>query len=192
MAAGLWWGCPKSYLCHEIFMARRYQVVYYHRQLELGKIEVDVNGETARQERRKAAMRVLAHAPTAAIGSRLDELELPAHVQLREPENGLVMVRGRIGGDGAPFNLGEATVSRAAVRLVSGEVGFGYALGRDREKARLIALCDALIQSEAHAALIEKQVVAPLRDVMLASRAQAAAEAAATRVDFYTMVRGEG
>ncbi len=63
-------------------------------------------------------------------------------------EDGLVMVRGRIGGDGAPFNLGEATVTRAAVRLASGEVGFGYVLGRDREKARLIALCDALLQSD--------------------------------------------
>ncbi|WP_407155752.1 phosphonate C-P lyase system protein PhnG [Bradyrhizobium sp. STM 3557] len=137
-------------------------------------------------------MRVLAHAPTAEIGSRLGEIELPAHVQLREPENGLVMVRGRVGGDGAPFNLGEATVSRAAVRLVSGEVGFGYALGRDREKARLIALCDALIQTEAYAGLIEMQVIVPLRNAMAASRTQAAAEAAATRVDFYTMVRGEG
>jgi phosphonate C-P lyase system protein PhnG len=66
---------------------------------------------------------------------------------LREPENGLVMVRGRIGGDGAPFNLGEATVSRAAVRLSTGEVGFGYTLGRDRHKAQMIALCDALIQT---------------------------------------------
>ena len=151
-----------------------------------------MNGETAKQEQRKAAMRVLAHAPTAEIGSRLDELDVPAHVQLREPENGLVMVRGRIGGDGAPFNLGEATVSRAAVRLASGELGFGYALGRDREKARLIALCDALIQTETHAGLIEMQVVAPLREAMLASRDRLAAEAAATRVDFYTMVRGEG
>jgi alpha-D-ribose 1-methylphosphonate 5-triphosphate synthase subunit PhnG len=173
-------------------MARRYQVVYYHRQLEFGKIEVDVNGETARQERRKAAMQVLAHAPGAEIGSRLGEMELPAHMQMREPENGLVMVRGRIGGDGAPFNLGEATVSRAAVRLASGEVGFGYVLGRDREKARLIALCDALIQTETHAGRIEACVIAPLREAMLAGRAQAAAEAAATRVDFYTMVRGEG
>src|SRR3569833_3958429 len=137
-------------------------------------------------------MRVLAHAPTAEIGSRLEELELPAHVQLREPENGLVMARGRIGGDGAPFNLGEATVARAAGRLASGELGSGYALRRDREKARLIALCDALIQTETHAGLIEMQVVAPLREAMLASRTQAAAEAAATRVDCYTMVRGEG
>ena len=58
-----------------------------------------------------------------------------------------MMVRGRIGGDGAPFNLGEATVSRAAVRLATGEIGFGYALGRDRQKAQMIALCDALIQA---------------------------------------------
>jgi alpha-D-ribose 1-methylphosphonate 5-triphosphate synthase subunit PhnG len=153
---------------------------------------VDVNGDTARQEQRKAAMRVLAHAPTAEIEARLQSIEVPAHVQLREPENGLVMVRGRVGGDGAAFNLGEATVSRAAIRLASGEIGFGYALGRDREKARLIALCDALIQTESHSALVEAEVIAPLQQALLASRAQAAAEAAATRVDFYTMVRGEG
>ena len=82
-------------------------------------------------------------------------IALPAHENLREPENGLVMVRGRIGGDGAPFNLGEATVSRAAVRLATGEIGFGYALGRDRQKARMIALCDALIQTSDHAGTIE-------------------------------------
>jgi alpha-D-ribose 1-methylphosphonate 5-triphosphate synthase subunit PhnG len=102
------------------------------------------------------------------------------------------MVRGRIGGDGAPFNLGEATVSRAAVRLSSGEVGFGYVLGRDNEKARMIALCDALVQADGHASTIEAEVVAPLRAAMTARRDQRAAEAAATRVDFYTMVRGEG
>ena len=63
-------------------------------------------------------MAVLAHSDAADIAGRLDAIALPAHEDLREPENGLVMVRGRIGGDGAPFNLGEATVSRAAVRLV--------------------------------------------------------------------------
>ena len=73
------------------------------------------------------------------------------------------MVRGRIGGDGAPFNLGEATVSRAAVRLSTGEVGFGYTLGRDRQKARMIALCDALVQSNEFADAVEAEVLAPLR-----------------------------
>ncbi|MGQ0682109.1 phosphonate C-P lyase system protein PhnG [Bradyrhizobium sp.] len=141
--------------------------------------------------RRKAAMTVLASAGGEEIERCLKAIELPEYVDLREPENGLVMVRGRIGGDGAPFNLGEATVSRAAVRLASGEVGFGYTLGRDLEKARMIALCDAMVQSR-DAEAVEAIVLAPLREQMLATRSRKSAEAAATRVDFYTMVRGEG
>jgi alpha-D-ribose 1-methylphosphonate 5-triphosphate synthase subunit PhnG len=78
------------------------------------------------------------------------------------------------------------------VRLASGEVGFGYTLGRDREKARMIALCDALVQSAEFADRVETEVVAPLRVAMLARRTRRAAETAATKVDFYTMVRGEG
>jgi len=148
--------------------------------------------EHGQQARRKAAMAVLARADAAAIAARLDAIAVPAHENLREPENGLVMVRGRIGGDGAPFNLGEATVSRAAVRLATGEVGFGYVLGRDGQKARLIALCDALIQTSDHAGPIETQVLAPLRAVIASERTRKATETAATRVDFYTMVRGEG
>ena len=144
------------------------------------------------QARRKAAMAVLAHSEAGDIAVRLGALALPAHENLREPENGLVMVRGRIGGDGSAFNLGEATVSRAAVRLATGEVGFGYALGRDRDKARMIALCDALIQSSDHVDAVETGVLAPLRAAISSERKQKAAETAATRVDFYTMVRGEG
>ncbi|MDB5568325.1 MAG: phnG [Tardiphaga sp.] len=142
--------------------------------------------------RRQAAMAVLSHAATAEIAGHLDAIAVPVHEQLREPENGLVMLRGRIGGDGAPFNLGEATVSRAAIRLVSGEVGFGYTLGRDREKARLIALCDALIQTNEFAAAVEVQVLTPLRARIATDRQRKAAETAATKVDFYTLVRGEG
>jgi alpha-D-ribose 1-methylphosphonate 5-triphosphate synthase subunit PhnG len=148
--------------------------------------------EGSGQARRKAAMAVLAHSETARIEQCLKAIAVPAHENLREPENGLVMVRGRIGGDGAPFNLGEATVSRAAVRLSTGEVGFGYALGRDRRKAQLIALCDALVQSSEFAAAVEESVLTPLRAAEAATRNRKAAEAAATRVDFYTMVRGEG
>jgi alpha-D-ribose 1-methylphosphonate 5-triphosphate synthase subunit PhnG len=147
--------------------------------------------ESQGQIRRKAAMAVLAHSEVTDIAGHLSTIELPVHEDLREPENGLVMVRGRVGGDGAPFNLGEATVSRAAVRLSSGEVGFGYTLGRDREKARLIALCDAMVQSPEFGAAVEAQVVAPLRAAMIERRNRKAAETAATRVDFYTLVRGE-
>ncbi|MEH2568716.1 phosphonate C-P lyase system protein PhnG [Bradyrhizobium sp. AZCC 2289] len=148
--------------------------------------------ENARQAQRKLAMAVLAHSDSAEISGRLDAVALPAHENLREPENGLVMVRGRIGGDGAPFNLGEATVSRAAVRLSTGEVGFGYTLGRDRQKARMIALCDAMLQSDQFAGVVESGVIAPLRAAIAANRKRQAAETAATRVDFYTLVRGEG
>ena len=155
-----------------------------------------VSGENRADEgklsRRKAAMAVLANSAAADIEAHLKAIDLPRHEDLREAENGLVMVRGRIGGDGAPFNLGEATVSRAAVRLASGEVGFGYTLGRDREKARMIALCDALVQSGAFAADVEAKVITPLRAMVSARRNRKAAETAATRVDFYTMVRGEG
>ncbi|MBI5260414.1 MAG: phosphonate C-P lyase system protein PhnG [Bradyrhizobium sp.] len=144
------------------------------------------------QARRKAAMAVLAQADTREIAKCLQSIAVPAHEDLREPENGLIMLRGRIGGDGAPFNLGEATVSRAAVRLSTGEVGLGYALGRDREKARLIALCDALVQSERLCDSVETLIIAPLRADILAKRRHKAAQTAATKVDFYTMVRGEG
>ena len=137
-------------------------------------------------------------APTPAVtgctlpGRDIAAIALPAHSELRAPESGLVMLRGRIGGDGAPFNLGEATVARAAVRLATGEVGFGYTLGRDGNKARLIALCDALLQSSEFAEQLEANVLAPLRAAVSLKQSAQAAETAATRVDFYTLVRGEG
>ncbi len=148
--------------------------------------------ETRDIARRKAAMAVLAHAAAAEIRACLEGVALPAYEKLREAESGLVMVRGRVGGDGAPFNLGEATVSRAAVRLATGEVGFGYTLGRDSEKALMIALCDALVQSSELAEVVEDRVIAPLRAALTADRQQKAARTVATKVDFYTMVRGEG
>src|ERR1700738_2140630 len=150
------------------------------------------SSEISKQAQRKAAMAVLAHSDASGIAEYLDAVTVPAYENLREAENGLVMVRGRVGGDGAAFNLGEATVSRAAVRLSTGEVGFGYTLGRDRQKARMIALCDALIQSNEFAEAVEAEVIAPLRMQMISMRNRSAAETAATRVDFYTLVRGEG
>lgn len=153
---------------------------------------MNVSDESGRQARRKSAMAVLAHSDAVDIAGRLEALTVPTHEDLREAENGLVMVRGRVGGDGTPFNLGEATVSRAAVRLSTGEVGFGYVLGRDRQKARMIALCDAMVQSIEFADALEAKVLAPLRAAMISERNRKAEETAATRVDFYTLVRGEG
>ena len=140
---------------------------------------------------RRRAMAVLADTPADDIAACMSALDVPSCEELRAPENGLVMLRGRIGGDGAPFNLGEATVTRAAVRLASGEVGFAYVLGRDRRKARLIAICDAMLQSKDRAGVLEA-VVVPLEQAMIARRQHTDAETAATRVNFFTLVRGEG
>lgn len=140
---------------------------------------------------RRRAMAVLAESSTDDIAERMSRLAVPLYEELRTAENGLVMLRGRIGGDGAPFNLGEATVTRAAIRLVSGEVGFAYVLGRDAGKAKLIAICDAMIQSDARARVLDT-VVEPLERAMIAQRQQTDAETAATKVNFFTLVRGEG
>jgi len=137
-------------------------------------------------------MAVLADAQVAEIEQGLQSLAEPVdHVELRAAETGLVMLRGRIGGDGAPFNLGEATVTRAAVQIASGEVGFAYILGRDQKKARLCAVCDALWQSTRHRDTVERCVLAPIRARLEAERGEARAQTAATRVDFLTLVRGE-
>jgi alpha-D-ribose 1-methylphosphonate 5-triphosphate synthase subunit PhnG len=141
---------------------------------------------------RRALMAVLAQAPTEEIAGGLEAMaDRLDYVDLRPPETGLVMVRGRIGGDGQPFNVGEATVTRAAVRMASGEIGFSYLLGRNREKARLAAICDAVWQNVAKRAAIERHVLAPIRARQEAERARKAARTAATRVDFFTLVRGE-
>ena len=139
---------------------------------------------------RRRVMRALADSPAEDIATCMSSVDVPASKELRLPESGLVMIRGRIGGDGAPFNFGEATVTRAAVRLESGEMGFSYVLGRDPRKARLMAICDAMVQS-AHGGRILEFIVAPLERAMIARRQRKDAQTAATRVNFFTLVRGE-
>lgn len=144
-----------------------------------------------RQRERHALMAILARAKTGEIEEAIARFEDIQFTELRPAETGLVMLRGRVGGDGAPFNMGEATVTRSAIRLASGETGFGYVLGRDRKKAQLIALCDALWQKDTHRTDIERHVLSPLRDTQEKARETARAETAATKVDFFTLVRGE-
>ena len=152
----------------------------------------DGNVATQLHARRRAAMAVLAKAARADIARGLAQVSHDiAFTDARPAEIGLVMLRGRIGGGGAPFNVGEATVTRAAVQLDSGETGFGYVFGRDPEKARLAALCDALWQNDARRQPVEDHIIAPLRQQQQERRALAQAQTAATRVDFFTLVRGE-
>jgi alpha-D-ribose 1-methylphosphonate 5-triphosphate synthase subunit PhnG len=117
---------------------------------------------------------------------------LPAEAKLlRGPETGLVTVRGRIGGGGEPFNTGEATVTRATAEIPSGQVGHAYALGRDKEKVRLAAVLDAIWCAEDMRAAVDEKIVGPLVRMQAKADATKRAETAATKVDFFTMVRGE-
>ncbi|QCI63926.1 phosphonate C-P lyase system protein PhnG [Phreatobacter stygius] len=152
--------------------------------------DTDSRSDTS-QAARKTAMAITARATSAELALIETAIApMPAVRTLRAPEIGLVMVRGRIGGDGAPFNLGEATVTRAAVALPSGEIGFGHVLGRDGEKARLAALADALWQNQTHRAAVEA-VLQPVRERLATEKTLKAERTAATRVDFFTMVRGD-
>ena len=112
-------------------------------------------------------------------------------IDVRKPETGMIMIRGRMGGDGAAFNAGEATVTRAVVRLGCGIVGFSYLLGRSTRRARLAAIVDALGQNSAHAATLREEFVRPVMRRQTKECAERRAETAATRVNFFTMVRGE-
>jgi alpha-D-ribose 1-methylphosphonate 5-triphosphate synthase subunit PhnG len=141
---------------------------------------------------RRETMALLADGDADTIARGLAAARCDAEfVDLRTPEVGLVMLRGRIGATGAPFNIGEATVSRAAVRLATGETGFAYVLGRDLRKARLAALCDALWQAAGTRAAVEHNVLMPLRAARDRRRNSERARTAATKVDFFTLVRGE-
>jgi len=139
---------------------------------------------------RRRWMAVLARASAVDIAARLATLPpAPPHTRLRGPETGLVMVRGRAGGDGAPFNLGEMTVTRCAVRLPDGRVGHAYVAGRDGRQAELAALCDALMLDDAARSEVDAAVIAPLAEAQAARRATEARRAAATRVQFFTMTQ---
>jgi alpha-D-ribose 1-methylphosphonate 5-triphosphate synthase subunit PhnG len=137
-------------------------------------------------------MAVLARAPGERLKALWSEAGFDAENEMvRGPETGLVTVRGRMGGGGSPFNVGEATVTRATVRLATGAVGHAYALGRDKEKSRISAIIDALWQDEALRSRLAESIIQPLACDLEAADAQKRAEIAATRVDFFTMVRGE-
>lgn len=143
--------------------------------------------------RRQRWLSVLAKAPSARLTSLWQGLGArPSYTVLRRPEIGLVMVQGRISGTGAPFCAGEMTVTRAAVRLDSGEMGFGYVRGRDARHAEIVAAVDALGQRADWVEKLEAAIVTPLALEAEARHRLIAARAAATRVDFFTVAREAG
>ena len=146
----------------------------------------------AAQAARRDWLAVLARAGTEALEAHYQKAApWPAVEPVRAPEIAMVMLRGRVGGTGEPFNFGEASLTRCALRLAGGSLGVGYALGRDRRKAELIALFDARLQDPSACRHAMEQVIEPLRQQQMLQRDAASRAAASTRVDFYTMVRGE-
>ncbi|MFM1815295.1 MAG: hypothetical protein RLZ98_1990 [Pseudomonadota bacterium] len=135
----------------------------------------------------------------ACVDASSDELQnavgLYPHLScvedVRPPETGLVMLRGRIGGDGTSFNVGEATVTRAVVKLADGALGFSYLIGRSKECARLAAIIDALGQNPEARLRLEREFVAVVGARKARERDARRRKTAATRVDFFTLVRGE-
>lgn len=191
-------------------------------------------GLSPRQER----LRLLALADSAQLEAFLDHLHdtgrLPSWTLVRGPESGLVMVRGRIGGQGQAFNVGEALVTRCCISLATGTagpdaltdaaaadalltattpkdaaeadtpwtdaaqdtgcaglLGCGYVLGEQPRHAEMMAVLDALWQDEHTAPLLDAELLPTLCTALRERYAHDAAAGAATRVDFFTMTRGE-
>lgn len=134
---------------------------------------------------------MLAKAPLTLLEQCVATLEgVPEYGFLRSPEVGLTMVRGRAEGTGQPFNLGEMTLTRCVVQL-GGITGFGYVAGRSKRHAELAALCDGLLQHPDWEGQVQQQVIAPLQVEAQEKRDRNAAEVESTRVNFFTMLRGE-
>ncbi len=141
---------------------------------------------------RQSLMRLCAEATEAELRHALALLEpLPHVLDARPISTGLVMLRGRMGGDGAPFNLGEATVSRATVTLDGAQTGFSYILGRSHAKARLAAIMDALGQMQDWSPRVQEAFIVPVTARIEAERTTQRAQTEATRVNFFTLARGE-
>jgi alpha-D-ribose 1-methylphosphonate 5-triphosphate synthase subunit PhnG len=142
---------------------------------------------------RQGWVRVLAKADLAELEAAWADLPAPPAWRLLRPtETGLAMVRGRVGGTGQPFNLGEMTMTRAAIQLTrpgrTPLTGFGHVAGREARRAELVALFDALLQDEERHAALMVAVVAPLAARQQAARADEARKVAASKVEFFTLV----
>jgi alpha-D-ribose 1-methylphosphonate 5-triphosphate synthase subunit PhnG len=141
---------------------------------------------------RQAWLATLARASVAQLESAIPSAtDLPVLQHVRPAEVGMVMLRGRVGGTGNPFNLGEASMVRCAVRLGDGPLGVGYVLGRNKRQAELVALCDALLQDPQHHDRLHGLLIEPLAVAQANARTQQQRAVADSKVEFFTFVRGE-
>lgn len=143
------------------------------------------------QTERQVWMAILAKSSVTDIEQQMKTLgKLPQYSFLRQPEIGLTMVRGRAGGMGEVFNLGEMTVTRCVVKILD-TTGFGYVGGRSKLHAELAAVCDGLLQQEKWQQRVNNQVIKPLQKIIQQKQEKQQRQTEATNVEFFTMLRGE-
>jgi alpha-D-ribose 1-methylphosphonate 5-triphosphate synthase subunit PhnG len=159
-------------------------------EMPLMPVSSAVPSPTAEQRLRQYWIGVLSRARAADFAAHEPALRDAEYQLIRAPEIGMTLVRGRMGGSGAPFNVGEMSVTRCVVRLADGRTGYSYLAGRDKPRAELAALADAHLQGPQQARWIS-ELIEPLARAHAARRARQEAETAATKVEFFTLVRGE-
>ncbi len=141
---------------------------------------------------RRQWMGVLARASREDLETAWRTLDpAPSYAMVRSPETGLVMVRGRAGGTGQRFNVGEMTVTRCTVTMAGEVMGTAYVAGRDHRRSELAAALDGLLQMQEHHDRVHNEVVVPLAKAQQRLKDTASKKAAATKVEFFTMVRGD-
>ena len=106
---------------------------------------------------------ILARANPTELAEKWEKFaHKPRYIFLRQPESGLMMARGRAGGSGAQFNLGEVTVTRCTIRLENGTTGHGYVRGRDKKQAEFVAIFDALMQEDRYRHSVQETIITPI------------------------------
>jgi len=141
---------------------------------------------------RQRWMSVLAHSRPDELLAHWQTLNLsPQFERIRAAETGLTQLQGRMGGTGKRFVMGDMTITRAVIQLDGGVYGYSNVSGRNKPHAELCAVIDALLQMQGMDELLHKRVIAPLAALQQERRQQRAREVASSRVDFFTLVRGE-
>lgn len=137
-------------------------------------------------------MSVLAQSQFEELQQHWKDVSIDTDYQMvRQPEIGLTQIRARMGGSGREFNMGDATITRAVIKLPSGELGYSYIRGRNKAHAELAAVLDGLLQISSNQTSLLTRIIEPLAAIKQERDQLKAAEVAATKVDFFTLVRGE-
>ena len=142
-------------------------------------------------EKRKSWMSLLATSNQSDLLNLWEQKKIKVnYVWLRTPEIGSIMAQGRMGVTGDKFNIGEVTITRCSLKLNCGTIGHSYVQGRSKKKAEISALCDALMQTKMSKE-INKNIIIPLGKIKKDNKHKILSKAEATKVDFFTLVRGE-